>query len=90
MRELTADRQLPAQEPPTEEELCACLELFQHMENAFLVLRLDDFWAHPDNRGWVVMFRMWAKSPTFRLAWQRSHRMFGIRFVHFCRQRLGL
>lgn len=90
LRELTADRQLPAQEPPTEEELCACLELFQHMENVFLALRLDDFWAHPDNRGWVVMFRMWAKSPTFRLVWQRSHRMFGLRFVHFCRQRLGL
>ena len=88
--ELTIDRQTPPQGPPTEEELCVCLELFQHMENVFLALRLDDFWSHPDNRGWQVLFRSWAKSPTFRTAWQRSHGLFGIRFAHFCQQRLGL
>jgi len=33
---------------------------------------------------------MWAKSPTFRAAWERSSRTFGIRFGHFCHQRLGL
>ena len=88
--ELTSNRQSPSQRGPTEEELCLCLELFQHMENVFLDLRLDDFWSHPDNRGWVVMFRMWAKSPTFRSSWQRSRELFGSRFVHFCQQRLGI
>jgi hypothetical protein len=90
LRELTADRRLPERESPTEEEICACLELFQHMENVFLALRLDDFWSHPDNRGWAVLFRMWAKSSTFRVVWKRSNSLFGMRFVHFCGRRLGL
>ncbi|HLG58906.1 MAG TPA: patatin-like phospholipase family protein [Vicinamibacterales bacterium] len=90
LHELTSDRQSPSQRPPTEEEFCLCLELFQHMENVFLALRLDDFWAHPDHRGWAAMFRMWAKSPTFRASWTRSRDLFGSRFVHFCHQRLGI
>jgi hypothetical protein len=69
---------------PTEEERCACLELIQLMENVFHALRLDDFWKHPDNRGWAVLFSMWAKSSTFRYVWKDSHNVFGIRFGYFC------
>lgn len=90
LKELTGSTQAPAVDELSEEELCVCLELMQQMENVFLALRLDDFWNHPDNRGWTVLFRTWAKSQRFRLAWQRSHGQFGIRFVYFCRQRLGL
>ena len=91
LKELTADVQSPPRRnSPTEMETCACLELFQLMENVFLELRLDEFWTHPDNRGWMTLFSMWAKSPTFRAAWQRLSRTFGIRFGHFCHQRFGL
>ena len=91
LRELTADTPSPARRtPPNEVELCACLELFQLMENVFLELRLDEFWTHPDNRGWMTLFGMWAKSPTFCAGWQRLSRTFGIRFGHFCHQRFGL
>jgi hypothetical protein len=31
----------------TYEELCACLEMIQLMENVFLDLRLDDYWSIP-------------------------------------------
>jgi len=89
-KELTADVPSMGTRPPSPEELAACLSLFQLMENAFLALRLDDFWTHPDNRGWGVLFGMWAKSPCFRAAWQRSRFVFGSRFVHFCARRLGL
>jgi hypothetical protein len=75
---------------PTAEELAVCLELIQLMENAFLELKLDDFWHHPDNRGWVVLFTMWARSPTFRDAFQQYRNVFGIRFGYFCDERLGL
>jgi hypothetical protein len=74
----------------TLEELLACMEMIQLMENVFLDLRLDDYWEHPDNRGWTVMFSMWAKSPRFRKAWSSQHRVFGIRFEYFCHERLGL
>lgn len=72
------------------EEVCACLELVQLMENAFLDLRLDDFWDHPDNRGWAMLFMAWARSPVFRTVWRRTRRTFGIRFEYFCEERLGL
>jgi hypothetical protein len=80
----------PAGPIPTEQELCLCQELLQLMENAFMTLRLDDFWDHPDNRGWVVLFSTWAKSPIFRAVWDVSGKTYGTRFGYFCHQRLGL
>jgi len=89
-RELHGLEITPTAHEPTEQELCVCLELIQLMENAYLELRLDDFWRHPDNQGWVVLLTMWAQSPTFREAWRQYRDVFGIRFGYFCRQRLGL
>ncbi|HEY7185956.1 MAG TPA: patatin-like phospholipase family protein [Vicinamibacterales bacterium] len=72
------------------EQLAACLELIQLMENVFIALQLDDFWVHPDNRGWVTLFTSWAKCGTFRQAWQQTRSTFGIGFAYFCEHRLGL
>ncbi len=69
---------------------CIGLELLQLMENIFIDLRLDDFWEHPDHRGWAMLFMNWARSPRFRMVWQENHHTFGIRFEHFCSSRLGL
>jgi hypothetical protein len=74
----------------TDEELCIGLELIQLMEDAFLDLRLDDFWDHPDNRGWAILFMRWSRSPRFRTIWEKTRRTFGIRFEYFCHARLGL
>ncbi|MDE3195093.1 MAG: patatin-like phospholipase family protein [Acidobacteriota bacterium] len=71
-------------------EHCACLELIQLMENVFLDLRLDDFWEHPDNRGWALLFTGFARSEKFRASWNQNRSAFGIRFEYFCSQRLGL
>jgi len=75
---------------PSAEELAMGLELIQLMEDTFLDLRLDDFWEHPDNRGWAMLFTRWARSPIFRAVWISTRRTFGIRFEYFCEQRLGL
>jgi hypothetical protein len=72
------------------EELCMALELLQLMEDVFMDLRLDDFWEHPDNRGWAIMFMRWARSPRFQRIWSQTRRTFGIRFEYFCEARLGL
>jgi len=64
--------------------------MIQLMENVFLDLRLDDFWTHPDNRGWAILFMQWARSHRFRQIWNESRCTFGIRFEHFCAARLGL
>ena len=78
--ELMANRPSPPPAVPTEEQLVMCMELFQLMENVFVALRLADFWEHPDNRGWVVLFTMWAKSGTFRMAWTQHARHLQHRF----------
>jgi hypothetical protein len=100
LRELMADR--PSTWPPPQdsphplpnnvdgEQLAMCLELIQLMENVFIALQLDDFWTHPDNRGWVALFTSWAKSGTFRQAWKQTRTTFGSGFVYFCENRLGL
>jgi hypothetical protein len=90
LKELLADTLTPPPPAPSNEETCACLELVQLMENVFLDLRLDDFWEHPDHRGWALLFTQWAKSGRFRAAWPLIKNSFGIRFEHFCADRLGL
>ena len=85
-----ANRPSPMSAVTTEEQLVVCMELFQLMENVFVSLRLADFWHHPDNRGWVVLFTMWAKSGTFRVAWKQTCDTFSVDFVYFCERRLGL
>ncbi len=72
------------------QELCLSLQLVQLMEDVFIDLQLDDFWEHPDNRGWAIMFMRWARSARFRQYWSQIHRTFGIRFEYFCSSRLGL
>jgi hypothetical protein len=75
---------------PTDDEFCIGLELIQLMEDVFLDLRLDDYWQHPDYRGWAILFMRWARSPRFRQIWKLTHRTFGIRFEYFCNAYLGL
>jgi hypothetical protein len=74
----------------TDEELCIGLELFELMEDVFHDLRLDDYWEHPDNRGWAILFMRWSRSPRLRMIWEDTRRTFGIRFEYFCEARLGL
>lgn len=72
------------------QEHAVALELIQLMEEVFMDMQLDDFWDHPDNRGWAVLFMRWARSPKFQNIWKQTHRTFGIRFEYFCAARLGL
>ena len=94
LTELMANRPSPPPDPIPGtirgEQLAACLEMIQLMENVFISLQLDDFWTHPDNRGWVTLFTGWAKSGTFRAAWKQTRHTFGTAFVYFCEHRLGL
>jgi hypothetical protein len=90
LQQLIGKSRLPGSVAAREEERCIVLQLIQLMENVFLDLRLDDFWTHPDNRGWAILFMQWARSPRFRQIWSESRCTFGIRFEHFCAARLGL
>lgn len=67
-----------------------CQELLQLMEAVYHDLDLENSREHPDNRGWMNMFRHWSWSPMFRIAWGASSPTYGTRFVTFCETRLGL
>jgi hypothetical protein len=90
MNELEGAAPAPDPRADSDEETIMGLEIIQLMENVFLDLRLDDFWEHPDNRGWAVLFMRWAGSPKLRDIWVKGRSTFGIRFEYFCEARLGL
>ena len=67
-----------------------CNQLFQLMENVYHDLNLEAEHDHPDNRGWMNLFRHWSWSGMFRVAWAVSASTYGARFQTFCREQLGL
>ena len=80
--------------PKTAEELRAgfyfCTSLIQLMENVYLDLNLENDHEHPDNRGWMNLFRHWSWSGMLRATWTIAAGTFGARFQSFCQRHLGL
>lgn len=79
--------------PDTHDELAAgflfCHSLIQVMENVYLDLALESEHGHPDNRGWMNLFKHWTWSGMVRATWAITAGTFGARFQNFCRRRLG-
>jgi hypothetical protein len=67
-----------------------CNSVLQIMENVYHDLNLEDQFAHPDNRGWMNLFRHWSWAGMLRVTWAISAGMYGARFQRFCRRRLDL
>jgi len=67
-----------------------CQELIQLMESVYHDMDLEHAWKHPDNRGWMNIFRHWTWSPMFRVAWAVGSPTFGRSFLTFCEHRLEL
>jgi hypothetical protein len=67
-----------------------CTELIQLMENVYLDLNLETEYDHPDNRGWMNLFRHWSWSAMFRVTWSVCAGTFGARFQSFCEAKLDL
>jgi hypothetical protein len=64
--------------------------MMQLMENVYTDLNLESDYNHPDNRGWMNLFRHWSWSGMFRVAWTVSACTFGARFQKFCEKHLDL
>jgi hypothetical protein len=67
-----------------------CNLMMQLMENVYTDLNLESEHAHPDNRGWMNLFRHWSWSGMFRVSWAISACTFGARFQKFCEKHLEL
>ena len=67
-----------------------CNSLIQLMENVYHDLDLESQHDHPDNRGWINLFKHWSWSGMFRATWAISAATYGNRFQAFCERRLDL
>ena len=67
-----------------------CSRLIQLMENVYLDLNLERYQEHPDNQGWINLFRHWSYSGMFRVTWSVSASMYGSRFSLFCQRALRM
>jgi hypothetical protein len=80
--------------PATADEMRAgfylCNSMIQLMENVYLDLQLEQEYDHPDNRGWMNLFKHWSWSGMFRATWAVSACTSGARFQSFCKHQLDL
>jgi len=67
-----------------------CASVLQLMENVYNDLGLETHCEHPDNRGWMNLFRHWSWCSMLRVTWALTAATYGARFQTFCRQRLDL
>ena len=67
-----------------------CSNLLGLMESVYIDLNLEDDFDHPDNRGWMNLFKHWSWSTMFRGTYAVCCATYGARFQSFCRARLEL
>ena len=76
--------------PDTRKAFYLAQQILQIMEDVYLDLSLEEQFNHPDNCGWMELFKAWSHSPTFKQAWKLTRNTYGTRFQDFGVQRLGL
>ena len=80
--------------PTDAEELRAgfyfCLNLLELMQDVYLDLNLDEEWQHPDNRGWMNLFKHFSWAGMVRATYAVVRSNHGARFQRFCEVRLEL
>jgi hypothetical protein len=81
---------LPTQPAELRAGFYFCNSLIQLMESVYLDLRLAQEHDHPDNRGWMNLFKHWAWSGMFRATWAICVSTYGARFQTFCSAYLGI
>jgi hypothetical protein len=88
--EVPLEQWLPDTYSELREGFYLCNSVMQLMENVYLDLELETQYDHPDNRGWMNLFRHWAWCNMLRVTWAMSAATYGMRFQSFCKRRLGL
>ncbi len=87
---VTSDSWLPQDEASMRSGFYFCNELIQIMETVYMDLDLQSESDHPDNRGWMNLFRHWSHAGMFRVTWAIAASTYGARFQTFCQDNLQL
>jgi Patatin-like phospholipase/Domain of Unknown Function (DUF1080) len=82
--------QLPRSETELKGGFYLCNSVLQLFEDAYVDLNLEDEFDHPDNRGWMNLFKHWSWAPMLRVTWTICASNYGARFQTFCQRQLGL
>ena len=67
-----------------------CESIIQLMQSVYIDVNLETTYDHPDNRGWMNLFRRFAAAGMVRVTWAVSSASYGARFQSFCQHHLGL
>lgn len=67
-----------------------CESIIQLMQSVYIDVNLESNHDHPDNRGWMNLFRRFAAAGMVRVTWAVSSASCGARFQSFCQHHLGL
>jgi hypothetical protein len=81
---------LPVDEGALRAGFYACAAMLELMQSVYLDLELEEEYDHPDNRGWINLFRHWSGSGMFRVTYVIACSTLGARFQQFCLRRLDL
>ena len=83
------DEELRPSSAPDRSVFYLCSEMIQLMENVYLDLNLEDTWEHEDNKGWMELFKKWAKSSQVEITWGQTKNTYGERFQYFWSRNLN-
>jgi predicted acylesterase/phospholipase RssA len=81
---------LPASAAEARAGFYFCVNLLQLMQSVYLDLNLEEEHDHPDNRGWMNLFKHWSWATMLRATYAICCSTFGARFHTFCGRRLDL
>ncbi|NNG15938.1 MAG: hypothetical protein HKM89_05595 [Gemmatimonadales bacterium] len=81
---------LPERHSEMRDGFYVCTQMIQLMQDVYIDLELESEYGHPDNRGWMNLFRRCSESGMFRVAWAIGASTYGARFQNFCERRLDL
>ena len=81
---------LPANAEEVRAGFYFCNNLLQLMEAVYVDLNLEQEYDHPDNRGWMNLFKHWSWSSMFVVTFGICCATYGGRFQRFCQRRLQL
>lgn len=67
-----------------------CSSIIQLMDSVYVERGLEEHFDHPDNRGWMNLFRRFGNAGMLRVTWAVQNGMCGARFQSFCERHFGL
>lgn len=66
-----------------------CNQIIQFMENVYLSLNLEETWHADNNKGWMELFKEWARNSHVANVWEKTGHTYGIKFKSFWGRRLS-